>query len=276
MRCNHTHRPTLAIFVGSVSFFLFTLGFPFTVKAQDQAPTYPPPSATQARDVEAIDTVITRTAYGKVVVTQYRQHRGGLGAFFTALLFGHRIALEHNEGRTVRWFEYIRGVPYLGWTTVPYMCYEALSGFRMQEVANLTGIDDDRRADYYATIQELEEKGEPHLAEALREQDPFNPENHPLNPDARMPQQGFGGRMKSAFAGILVDRRAGLERNESRGVMTHEWFRYLIIPTIGDAVAAYQGKTMTEVARDNHLDEAWLEYNRTHGGTLQPVAVSAR
>jgi hypothetical protein len=262
--------------LGFVSLFLVTLMSPLNVSAREEAHAYTPPSATQVRDVEDIETVVTRTDDGKVVVTQYWQNRGGLRAFFPALLFGPRIALERNEGREIRWFEYVRGVPYLGWTTVPYMCYEALSGFQMQEVANLTGVDQDRQADYYATIKELEEKGEQGLAEALREQDPFNPNNHPLNPEARMPRQGLGGRMKSAAAGILVDRRAGLERNEGRGIMTHEWFRYLIIPTLGEAVAAYRGETMTEVARDNHLDEAWLEYNREHGGALQPVAVSAR
>lgn len=273
MYCKPTHKPTLAALLGAVSIVLLPLAFPLNVRAQEGAPAYTPPSETQ--NVESIETIVTRTADGKVVVTQYWQNRGGFRAFFTALLFGPRIALERNEGRTVRWFEYVRGVPYLGWVTVPYMCYEALSGFKMQEVANLTGVDDDRRADYYATIKGLEEKGEHGEAEALREQDPFNPENHPLNPQARMPQQGFGGRLKSALAGILVDRRAGLERNESRGIMTHEWFHYLILPTLGDAVAAYRGKTMIEVARDNHLDEAWLEYNRAHGGTLQPAAVSA-
>lgn len=273
--CADQKQPVLAAVAAAISIVLLPLAFAPNVGAQESGPAYT--GASEAQNEESfehgnIETKVTRTTDGKVVVTQYSKNRGGFEAFFTSLIFGPRIGLERNEGRKVYWFEYVRGIPYVGWATVPYMCYEALSGFKMQEVANRTGLDDERRVAYDAAIKSLEEKDENSTAQALREQDPFKPENHPLDPQARMPQQGLGGRMKSALAGILVDRRAGLERNESRGIMTHEWFHYLIIPTLGDAVKAYQGETMTEVARHNHLDKAWLQYNIEHGeGRPQPA-----
>lgn len=184
---------------------------------------------------------------------------GGLRPFLLGLLAGPRIALEWNDGRGVRTIEVLRSVPYLGNLVGLFLCVEALSGYRMTTVAAETGIDDWRRRIYFQRIEAAETEGRFADAARLRECSPFDTFNHPPNPAAVKPDERKGfAKWRSGMAGLLIDNRVGLEREESRGIRTIEYWTILRIPLIVPAVEAYRGKKMSEVVRDDGLDSAWL------------------
>lgn len=185
---------------------------------------------------------------------------GGMKPFLLGLFAGPRVALEWNDGRGVRTLELLRSLPYLGNLVGLYLCTEALSGYRMTSVAAETEIDDWRREIYFRRIGKLEAEG--HFAEAahLRECSPFDTYNHPAHPGAVKPDERRGfAKWKSGLSGLLIDNRVGLEREESRGIRTVEYWSILKLPLIFPAVEAYRGKTMSEVAREQRLDLAWLK-----------------
>ena len=188
---------------------------------------------------------------------------GGMKPFLLGIFAGPRIALEWNDGRGVRTIELFRSIPYLGNFVGLFLCVEALSGYRMTAVAGETGIDDWRRTLYFKRIHDAETAGDFKQAAHLRECSPFDTYNHPANPEAIKPDESRGfGKWKSGLSGLFIDNRVGLEREESRGIRAIEYWSILRIPSIFPAIDAYQGKTMSEVVREDGLDTEWLESNR--------------
>ncbi len=184
---------------------------------------------------------------------------GGITPALLAFLAGPRIALEWNDGRGVRTIELLRSVPYLGNLVGLYLCVEALSGYRMTAVAGETGIDDWRRGLYFARIAALERDRRFAEAARLRECSPFDTYNHPPNPAAIKPEERKGfAKWKSGIAGFLIDNRVGLEREESRAIRTIEYWTILKLPLLFPAIDAYRGRRMSDVAREEGLDSAWL------------------
>lgn len=191
---------------------------------------------------------------------------GGITPALLALLAGPRIALEWNDGRSVRTIELLRSVPYLGNLVGLYLCVEALSGYRMTAVASETGIDDWRRKLYFARIAALEEKGEFAAAARVRQCTPFDTFNHPPDPAAVKPPERKGfAKWKSGIAGLLIDNRVGLEREESRAIRTVEYWTILKLPLILPAIEAYRGRTMSEIVREEGLDRAWPKAAKRRG-----------
>lgn len=183
---------------------------------------------------------------------------GGVRPFLLALLAGPRVALEWNDGRGVRTIELLRSLPYLGNLVGLYLCTEALSGYRMTAVAAETGIDDWGRKVYFRRIEKLEAAGEFTEAAHLRECTPFDTYNHPPDPRAMKPEERRGfAKWKSGMSGLLIENRVGLEREESRGIRTIEYWSILRVPLIIPAIRAYQGQTMSQAVRDEGLDEVW-------------------
>ncbi len=185
---------------------------------------------------------------------------GGFTPFILGMLVGPRIALEWNDGRNVRSLEVLRALPYAGNLVGLFLCVEALSGYRMTSIAGETGIDDWRREVYFKRIRKAEESGDFARAAHLRECSPFDTYNHPANKLAIKPDESTGlAKWKSGISGFLIDNRVGLEREESRGIRTVEYWSILMVPRIFPAVDAAQGKMMSEIVREEHLDTEWLE-----------------
>ena len=190
-----------------------------------------------------------------------RHRRGGPWPFLLTILVGNRVGLEWNDGRNVRKIEYVRGVPYVGWAMVPLMCIETFSEKSMQEVANREGIDRKRQAKYEAHISQLEADGQHEEAAYLRRVDPFDPDNRPPDPLARIPKEeldGFKGNFKAFWVEMIVGHRAAQERMEGRGLRKLEKIYFLIFPKLIEAFEAMFGRSMEEIARKEGLDEVWL------------------
>ena len=203
-------------------------------------------------------------------------HPGGVRPFLLGLLAGPRIALEWNDGRGVRTIELLRSVPYLGNAVGLFLCVEALSGYRMTAVAAETGIDDWQRGLYFQRIEVAEKEGQFAEAARLRECSPFDTFNHPPSPAAVKPDEREGfAKWRSGIAGLLIDNRVGLEREESRGIRTIEYWTILRIPLIVPAIEAYRGKTMSEVVRAEGLDAAWLTTGRVDSTDRRPPTAEA-
>lgn len=187
---------------------------------------------------------------------------GGLWPFILTIVVGNRTGLEWNDGRNLRFIEYVRGVPYVGWAIVPIFCYETFSEKSMQQVANKTGIDRRRQAKYAAHIAELEANGEHEEAAYLQRVNPFDPTNRPPDPMARIPKKeldGFKGNFKAFWVEMMIGHRAALERVEGRGLRKIEKVYFLVIPKVYEAFEAFFGRSMEAIARKEHLDEVWLK-----------------
>ncbi len=153
---------------------------------------------------------------------------GGLTPFFLGMIVGPRIGLEWNDGRNVRTFEVLRALPYAGNLVGLFLCVEVLSGYRMTSVAGETGIDDWRREVYFKRIHKAEQSGDFVRAAYLRECSPFDTYNHPANKLAVKPDENTGlAKWRSGISGFLIDNRVGLEREESRGIRTVEYWSIL-------------------------------------------------
>ncbi len=199
-------------------------------------------------------------------------HGGGVTPFLLGVLAGPRIALEWNDGRGIRVIELLRSVPYLGNAVGLFLCVEALSGYRMTAVAAETGIDDWQRGLYFQRIETAESEGRFADAARLRDCSPFDTFNHPPNPDAVKPDERKGfTKWRSGLAGLLIDNRVGLEREESRGIRTIEYWTILRIPLIVPAIEAFRGKTMSDVVREEGLDAVWLRRDRDGASDQQPA-----
>jgi len=199
---------------------------------------------------------------------------GGFTPFILGMIVGPRIGLEWNDGRNVRTIEVLRALPYAGNLVGLFLCVEALSGYRMTSVAGETGIDDWRREIYFKRIHKAEEAGDFARAAHLRECSPFDTYNHPANQQAVKPDESTGlAKWRSGISGFLIDNRVGLEREESRGIRTVEYWSILWLPRIFPAIDAAQGETMSDIAREEHLDTEWLkkdaETNSTQKGVTQ-------
>lgn len=197
----------------------------------------------------------------------YTNHRGfwkrggGLWPFALTLLSGSRVGLEWNDGRNVRLTEIIRGIPYVGWLIVPFYCYETFAEKDMQSIANRTGIDRKRQAKYEKHIAALEAAGQDEEAAYFRRVNPFDPENRPPDPLARIPKQeldGFKGNFKAFWVEMMIGHRPALERVEGRGLRTLEKFHFLVLPKVYEAFEAMFGRSMEEIARRQALDTVWL------------------
>jgi hypothetical protein len=201
---------------------------------------------------------VERPWYGKAVAP-----------FALTLISGSRIGLEYNEGRNVRATEIIRGIPYLGYTIIPYWCWEALTKKQMQPVANKSGIDKRREQKYAAIIKRLERDGRCEEAEYLQTHSPFDPANHPPNPLAQIPGtelQGTWNKTKVFYFEMAIGHRPTLERNESRGLRKLEYWHPLILTRIWEAFEAGAGKRMEDIAEAERLDERWLPANPDPSG----------
>jgi hypothetical protein len=144
---------------------------------------------------------------------------------------------------------------------VPIFCYETFAEKSMQQVANKMGIDRRRQAKYEAHIAQLEANGQHEEAAYFRRINPFDPENRPPDPMARIPKEeldGFKGNFKAAWVEMIVGHRAALERTEGRGLRKLEKVYFLIIPKLYEAFEAMFGRSMEEIARKEGLDEVWL------------------
>lgn len=192
--------------------------------------------------------------------------------FLLEILSGGRVGLEYNEGRTVRASEYIRGIPIVGWITVPYWCFEALTNSRMQAVANKQGIDSRRQRKYDSVVKRLDQDGRTQEAQYLRDHSPFDPANHPSNPLAQMPPEhlrGFKNKMKIGWVELTIGHRIALERNESRGLRKIEYWHPLLVPRFWEAFEAAFGRRMEDIAEEEHLDERWLPKSEAGGSAAQ-------
>lgn len=190
-----------------------------------------------------------------------RRRRGGPWPFLLTIFIGNRVGLEWNDGRGVRGIEYVRGIPYVGWTMVPFFCYETFAEKSMQQVANKTGIDRHRQAKYEAQIAQLEASGQHEEAAYFRRINPFDETNRPPDPMARIPKEqldGFKGNFKAAWVEMMIGHRAALERTEGRGLRKLEKVYFLILPKLYEAFEAMFGRSMEEIARKGGLDEVWL------------------
>ncbi|MDO9168192.1 MAG: hypothetical protein Q7U18_03735 [Methylobacter sp.] len=185
---------------------------------------------------------------------------GGFTPFFLGMIAGPRIGLEWNDGRNVRTLEVLRALPYAGNLVGLFLCVEALSGYRMTSIAGETGIDDWRREVYFKRIHKAEEIGDFAQAAHLRECSPFDTYNHPANKLAVKPDENTGmAKWRSGLSGLFIDNRVGLEREESRGIRTVEYWSILWVPRIFPAIDAAQGKKMSDIVREEHLDTEWLK-----------------
>lgn len=185
---------------------------------------------------------------------------GGFTPFILGMIAGPRIGLEWNDGRNVRTIEVLRALPYAGNLVGLFLCVEALSGYRMTDVAGETGIDDWRRKQYFKRIHKAEASADYARAAHLRECSPFNTYNHPANKLAIKPDENTGlAKWRSGLSGFFIDNRVGLEREESRGIRTVEYWSILWLPRIFPAIDAAQGETMSEIVREEHLDIEWLK-----------------
>jgi len=193
--------------------------------------------------------------------TLQRRWRGGPWPFLLTLVVGNRVGLEWNDGRNLRRLEYVRALPYAGWTVVPIFCIETFSEQSMQQVANREGIDRWRQAKYEAHIADLEASGQHDEAAYFRRINPFDPENRPPDPMARIPKEeldGFKGNFKAFWVEMLVGHRAAQERIEGRGLRTLEKVYFLLLPKVYEAFEALAGRSMEEIALKEGLDEVWL------------------
>ncbi|MCI0745487.1 MAG: hypothetical protein L0Y58_08790 [Verrucomicrobia subdivision 3 bacterium] len=191
-----------------------------------------------------------RPWYGKAVVP-----------FAITLISGSRTGLEYNEGRDLRPAEYVKGIPWVGWVTLPYFCWESLSKKPMQRVANQKKMDSRRQRKYEAIIKRLEQDGRAHEANYLKAHNPFDPATHPPNPLARIPQKnldGLWGNTKTLWVELAIGHRNSLERIESRGVRKLEYWHPLLLTRIWEAFEAGAGRRMEDVAEQERLDERWL------------------
>jgi hypothetical protein len=182
--------------------------------------------------------------------------------FALTLLSGSRTGLEWNEGRDLRATEIINGIPFVGYITLPYWCYEALTGAKMQPVANHSKIDARRERKYLAVIERLKEEKRAEEAQFLAANNPFKPENHPPNPLATIPAEeiaGVWGKTKIITTELFVGHRVALERNESRGLRKLEYWHPLLVTRLWEAFEAGAGKRMEDIAVEENLDERWLE-----------------
>lgn len=197
---------------------------------------------------------------------------GGFTPFFLGMIVGPRIGLEWNDGRNVRTLEVLRAVPYAGNLVGLFLCVEALSGYRMTSVAGETGIDDWRREVYFKRIHKAEQTGDFAKAAHLRECSPFDTYNHPANRQAVKPDENTGmAKWRSGLSGFFIDNRVGLEREESRGIRTVEYWSILWLPRIFPAIDAAQGETMSDIVRQEHLDTEWLKNDADNENTQQGV-----
>lgn len=191
----------------------------------------------------------------------HRRWRGGPWPFLLTLFVGNRVGLEWNDGRDLRKIEYIRALPYAGWTVIPWFCYETFSEKSMQYVANKEGLDRRRQATYEAHIAGLEASSQHDEAAYFRRVNPFEPENRPPDPMARIPKKeldGFKGNFKAFWMEMVVGHRAAQERIEGRGLRKLEKVYFLLFPKAIEAVEALFGRSMEEIARKEGLDEVWL------------------
>lgn len=188
------------------------------------------------------------------------KRRGGPWPFLLTLLMGNRVGLEWNDGRRVRKLEYVRALPYAGWTVIPWMCYETFSEKSMQYIANKEGLDRKRQAKYEAHISELEASGQHEEAAYFRRINPFELRNRPPDPLARIPKKeldGFKGNFKAFWVDMTVGHRAAQERMEGRGLRKLEKVYFLQFPKLIEAFEAMFGRSMEEIARKEGLDEVW-------------------
>ena len=238
-------RVVHAIFLSWLSVLFFVSCAPLPI-SEDGLWTGPLPDEISVKEAARIQ----RPWYGR-----------GLAPFLLTLFAGSRTGLEWNEGRNVRATELIRSLPYVGLVVVPYWCYEALSEQTMQSVANESGIDENRQRKYEAIVKRLVQDGRTEEAEYLGSHSPFDPNNHPPDPAARMPEgslDGFWNNMKIGYVELLIGHREALERNESRGLRTLEYWHPLYVTRIWEAFQAASGDRMEDIAEDEHLDETWL------------------
>jgi len=211
-------------------------------------------------------------SFTKQEMTEAGFEPGGFTPFFLGMIVGPRIGLEWNDGRNVRALEVLRALPYAGNLVGLFLCVEALSGYRMTSVAGETGIDDWRREVYFKRIHKAEQTGDFAKAAHFRECSPFDTYNHPANKLAVKPDESTGlAKWRSGISGFLIDNRVGLEREESRGIRTVEYWSILWLPRIFPAIDAAQGETMSDIVREEHLDTEWLKNDADNENTQPGV-----
>lgn len=140
---------------------------------------------------------------------------GGVTPCLLECYLGPRVGTEYNEGRNFSTMELLQLVAGIGRII---LAAEAYQGKTMTEFAKENSIDS-------------RPIPPPHGAEAANK-----------------------GGITACLVSCYLGPRVALERNEGRKIRTYDILRLVVIGTILEGLEAYNGKTMTQIARDEGLD----------------------
>lgn len=149
--------------------------------------------------------------------------KGGLGPCLASCCIGPRIGLEMNEGSRIRnteWLGFIVGAVASSMAGRLIYVIDPVNGRTMNEIRkeeNLGGVD----------------------VKAAK----------PEHTDYFL----------SGLGSFCIGPRVGLEMNDGRKIRTVEWFLLApivsIVPAVIISAEAYSGKTMSEIAQEENLDQ---------------------
>ncbi|HVO29977.1 MAG TPA: hypothetical protein VMV18_04550 [bacterium] len=143
---------------------------------------------------------------------------GGLAPCLLECYLGPRVGSEYNEGRNFSTLEILQIIPYVGGIFRLILAAQSYQGKTMTEYAKENALDSRPIAS-------------PHGTAAASK-----------------------GGLSACLIGCYLGPRIAFEHNEGRRIRTYDILRLVIIGGILESLEAYNGKTMTQIAKDEGLD----------------------